>query len=163
MKLYKVLLKTTFLSFLAFAFLFVSCKKDDPDPVVVVDNNEIVGKWQLTSVTPENASTSIPGLSLIPVAAPCAYSLIFTFTSDNKVTPSNCDAAIALLAQTGYITVGQTTTWKVANGNLNLTNGSTVQALPIKQNVDEMTITVNTNTTGAGAAVNALLLFKRVK
>ena len=160
MKAYRTLLKTNFLILIAFAFIFVSCKDDDKTPDTV-DNNEIVGKWQFVSATPETAGTSIPALALIP-SITCVTSLVFTFESNNKVTPSGCELATQLLTSTGYITVGQDTKWKVESGTLKLTNGTTVQTLPLKQNGNEMTITVNTNTSGTGAAANALLLFKRI-
>jgi len=161
MKIFKTLLKTNLFILLAFAFITISCKDDDKEPDNV-DNNEIVGKWQLTSVKPETAGTSIPVLEQLTTLVPCAYSLVFTFESNNKVTPSGCELAVQGLAAAGYLTVGQTTTWKVENGTLKLTNGTTVQSLPLKQNGNEMTITVNTNTSGTGAAANALLVFKRI-
>lgn len=161
MKPFNILSKTLFFAFLALAFISVSCKDDDKEPEVVLDNNEIVGKWKFTSATPETAGTSIPALSTLTTLVPCVTELVFTFESNNKLTPSGCDLAVQGLAAAGYLTIGATTTWKVANNTLTLTNGSTTQALPLKQNGDEMTITVNTNT-GTGPAVNALLLFKRI-
>jgi len=161
MKAYRTLLKTNFLILIAFAFIFVSCKDDDKTPDTV-DNNEIVGKWQLTSIKPETTGASLPILDQLTTLVPCAYSLVFTFESNNKVTPSGCELAVQGLAAAGYLTVGQTTTWKVEGGTLKLTNGTTVQSVPLKQNGNEMTITVNTNTSGTGAAANALLLFKRI-
>lgn len=161
MKIYTVLRKTIYLTIFSLSLLTVACKDDDKTPETV-DNNEIVGKWQLTSITPETAGTTIPTLASITAIVPCVYSLIFTFESNNKVTPSGCDVATQLLTTTGYLTVGQDTKWKVANSTLTLTTGTTVQSLPLKQNTNEMTITVNTNTATTGPAVNALLLFKRI-
>lgn len=161
MAIHNLFSKTIFLIFLSLAFVLTSCKDDDKEPETV-DNNEIVGKWEFESATPETAGTNIPALALIPVAAPCAYDLKFTFLSNNTVTASDCESAIAALSTFGYLTVGQATTWKVENSTLTLTNGTTTQSLPIKQNGNTMTLTVNTNTTGSGAAVNALLLFKRL-
>ena len=160
MKIYKVLSKTIYLTILSLALLTVSCKDDDKTPETV-DNNQIVGKWQFVSATPETAGTSIPALALIP-SINCIYSLVLTFESNNKVTPSGCDIATQLLASSGYLTVGQDTKWKVANNTLTLTSGTTTQTLPLKQSTNEMTITVNTNTATTGPAVNALLLFKRI-
>ena len=159
MTLCNILSKTLFLTFLSLAFIFVSCKDDDKDPVTV-DNNEIVGKWQLTSVAPEDSTKTIPALSYIAIAAPCAYELVFTFESNNKVTPSGCDAAITLLTTSGYLTIGSATTWKVENNTLKLTTSGTTQSLPLIQNGNNMTIIVNT--VSSGPAVNALLKFKRI-
>jgi len=161
MKIYNFLSKAIYLTILSLALLTVSCKDDDKTPETV-DTNQIVGKWQLTSITPETAGTSIPALASLTAIVPCVYSLVFTFESNNKVTPSGCDVATQLLTTTGYLTVGQDTKWKVANNTLTLTTGSTVQALPLKQNTNDMTITVNTNTATTGPAVNALLSFKRI-
>ena len=162
MTLSNILSKIIFLIFLSFAFVFTSCKDDDDKDPETVDTNEIVGKWELETATPETPNTTIPALALIPVAAPCAFDLKFTFLSNNTLTASDCESAITALSTFGYLTVGQATTWKVENNILTLTNGTTTQSLPIKQNGNEMTLTVNTNTTGLGAAVNALLLFKRI-
>ena len=162
MTLSNILSKIIFLTFLSFAFVFTSCKDDDDKDPETVDTNEIVGKWELETATPETPNTTIPALALIPVAAPCAFDLKFTFLSNNTLTASDCESAITALSTFGYLTVGQATTWKVENNILTLTNGTTTQSLPIKQNGNEMTLTVNTNTTGSGPAVNALLLFKRI-
>ncbi|CAG5009537.1 hypothetical protein DYBT9275_04520 [Dyadobacter sp. CECT 9275] len=139
-------------------FAIVSCKDKDDD-TTPEDKNEIVGSWKLTSVAPETAGTTIPALAAIPTYAPCYLDLVFVFTSQNKVTVSGCDAAITLLSVSGYITVGSETTWKVTGDKLVLTNGSTNQELTIKQNGDQMSIIINTAT--SGPAVNAVLLFKR--
>ena len=159
MTLSNILSKIILLTLLA--FVFTSCKDDDKDPETV-DTNEIVGKWELETATPETPNTTIPALALIPIAAPCAFDLKFTFLSNNTLTAADCESAITALSTFGYLTVGQATTWKVENNILTLTNGTTTQSLPIKQNGNQMTLTVNTNTTGSGAAVNALLLFKRI-
>ena len=159
MTLSNILSKIILLTLLA--FVFTSCKDDDKDPETV-DTNEIVGKWELETATPETPNTTIPALALIPIAAPCAFDLKFTFLSNNTLTAADCESAITALSTFGYLTVGQATTWKVENGTLTLTNGTATQSLPIKQNGDVMTLTVNTNTSGTGAAVNALLMFKRL-
>ena len=160
MKFFNLLGKTVFLSFLLLAFVFVSCKDDDEETPVAVDTNEIVGKWQLTSVTPETAGTSIPALALLPTLAPCYTSLKFTFTSDNKVALSDCDAAVGLVG--AIININSTTTWKVSSGKLTLTNGTTTNDFGLVQNTNEMKIIVNTNTTGSGPAVNAVMSLKRL-
>lgn len=162
MKMFKILSKTAFLSFLMMAFVFVACKKDDPEPTPTVDNNEIVGKWKFSSVAPETAGTVIPALASIPTVAPCIADLVFTFTSDNKVTATGCDAAVAIMALSGYLTVGADTKWKVESGKLKLTNGTVTQELPITQKPTEMTITVNTNTDATKPAVNAVILLKKI-
>jgi len=162
MTIHNILSKIIFLTFLSIASVFTSCKDDDDKDPETVDTNEIVGRWELESATPETAGTSIPALALIPIAAPCAFDLKFTFLSNNTLTATDCESAITALSTFGYLTVGQATTWKVENGMLTLTNGTATQSLPIKQNGDVMTLTVNTNTSGTGAAVNALLMFKRL-
>ena len=161
MKIYKNLTKILTLSILSMALIFVSCKDDDKEPETV-DNNEIVGKWKFSAIAPETAGTNIGDLSLITSLIPCAYNLTLTFSSNNKVTPADCDLAIQGLAAAGFLTVGQDTKWKVENNSLKLTNGTTVQTLPLQQSANEMKITVNTNTSGSGAAANAILTFKRI-
>ena len=160
MKFFNLFGKTAFLSFLLLAFVFVSCKDDDDDTPTNADNNEIVGKWQLTDVQPENASTSIPQLSLLPTLAPCYKDLKFTFTSDNKVTLSDCDAAVTLIG--AFINIAADTKWKVDAGKLTLTNGSTSSTFGLTQNPGDMKIIVNTNTSGTGSPVNAVMSLKRL-
>ena len=159
MKIFNYFNKTAFLAFFFIAFAFVACKDDDDKTTTPVDNNPIVGKWQLTSVTPETAGTTIPALTLLP-ALGCVYELKFTFTSDNKVALSDCDVAIGLLGS--YIPIQNTTTWKVDNGKLILTNGTTTNTFGLTQNTNDMQIVVNTNTSGSGAAVNAVMSLKRL-
>jgi hypothetical protein len=161
MKVYQNVTKILTLSILFMALVFVSCKDEDKEPETV-DKNEIVGKWQFVSVTPETAGTTIPAIEQLPNLVPCVKDLVFTFEASNKVSPSGCDIAVQALAAFGYLTVGQDTKWKVENNTLVLTNGTNVQTLPLKQNGDKMTFTINTNTTGTGAAVNAVLEFKRI-
>lgn len=160
MKIFNSFNKTAFLAFFFIAFAFVACKNDDDKTTTPVDNNPIVGKWQLTAIAPETAGTTITGLDLLPALAPCIYSLKFTFTSDNKVALSDCDAAVALIG--GLIKIESTTTWKVDSGKLILTNGTTTNTFGLTQNTNDMKIVVNTNTSGTGAAVNAVLSLKRL-
>ena len=160
MKIFNLLSKTAFLSFLLVAFVFVSCKDDDDETPGTVDNNEIVGKWQLTAVEPENSSTTIPQLSLLPTLAPCYKELKFTFTNDNKVTLSDCDAAVALIG--AFVNIAADTKWNVETGKLTLTNGSTSNTFGLTQNPNDMKIVVNTNTTGTGTPVNAVMSLKRL-
>jgi hypothetical protein len=160
MKIFNHFSKTTFLTFILMAFVFAACKDDDDDNTTPEDNNAIVGKWQLTAITPETAGTTIPGLALLPTLAPCIYDLKFTFTSDNKVTLSDCDAAVLLVGS--LIKIESTTTWKVEPGKLMITNGSTTNSFGLVQNTNDMKIIVNTNTSGTGAAVNAVLALKRL-
>lgn len=148
----------TVLFVLLMAFIAISCKNDDDD-VTTEDNNEIVGVWILTDVSPETSGTTIALLDQIKASISCLYSLKFTFTSDNKVALSDCDLAVTLLG--AYLNIASTTTWKVESGNLILTNGSTTNTFPLVQNTNEMKITVNTNTSGSGAAVNAVMTLKR--
>jgi hypothetical protein len=161
MKMFKLFSKTTPLAFLILAAIIVSCKSDDPTPTPV-DNNPIVGSWQYVSVAPETAGTTIVALSLIPTVAPCIGSLVFKFESNNKVSASGCDAAVQVMTAAGYITVGSDTKWKVENSKLKLTNGTTVQELPITQQATQMTITVNTNTDKTIPAVNAIITLKKI-
>ena len=160
MKPFKVLSKTAILAFLILAVAIVSCKKDDPEPTPV-DTNPIVGSWQFVSVAPETAGTTIQILALIPTLAPCIGSLVFKFESNNKVTATNCDAAVSAMAAAGF-TVGATTTWKVEGTKLKLTNGATVKEFPITQQPTQMTITVNTNTDTTTPAVNAVIVLKKI-
>jgi len=159
MKFFNLLGKTAFLSFLLLAFVFVSCKNDD-DETAPADDNPIVGKWQLTDVQPENASTSIPALNSLPTYAPCYKDLKFTFTTDNKVTLSDCNSAVLLIG--AFVNIAQDTEWKVEAGNLILKNGSTTSTFGLTQNPNDMKIIVNTNTSGTGSPVNAVMSLKRL-
>ncbi|MEO6685008.1 MAG: lipocalin family protein [Dyadobacter sp.] len=159
MKIFNRFTKTAFFTFLIMSVVFVACKNDDDNTTTPVDTNPIVGKWQLTSVVPETAGTTIPALTLLP-ALGCVYELKFTFTGDNKVALSDCDAAVTLLGS--YLQIQSTTTWKVETGKLTLTNGSTSNTFGLVQNTNDMQIIVNTNTTGTGAAVNAVMSLKRL-
>ncbi|WP_254412867.1 lipocalin-like domain-containing protein [Dyadobacter diqingensis] len=160
MKIFDLLRKTAFFSFLLVAFVFVGCKDDDDDNnTTPVDNNEIVGTWQLTAITPETSGT-LPEIALLPGLAPCIYSLKFKFTNDNKVALSDCPAAVTLIGS--FIKIEGDTKWKVETGKLTITNGSTSNTFALVQNTNDMKITVNTNTTGSGAAVNAILSLKRL-
>lgn len=159
MKIFNYLNKAAVLAFFLIAFAFIGCKNDDDKTTTPVDTNPIVGKWQLTSVTPQTAGTTIPALSLLP-AISCIYELKFTFTGDNKVALSDCDAAVTLLGS--YLQIQSTTTWKVETGKLTLTNGSSTNTFGLVQNTNDMQIIVNTNTSGTGAAVNAVMNLKRL-
>lgn len=159
MKVFNLFGKIAFLSFLLLAFAFVSCKDDD-DKTTPADDNEIVGKWQLTDVQPENASTNIPQLTLLPTLAPCYKDLKFTFTSDNKVTLSDCSAAVTLIG--AFVNIAQDTEWKVETGKLTLKNGTTSSTFGLVQNPNDMKIIVNTNTSGTGSPVNAVMSLKRL-
>lgn len=159
--MFKILSKTSWLTLLVLAIMLNACKKDDPEPTTE-DKNEIVGKWQLTSIKPEASGTTIPAIAQMEQLIPCIYSLVFTFESNNKVTPSGCDAATAAMQAYGVITVGATTTWKVESGKLKLTNGSVTQEFPITQQTTTMTLTVNTQTDTTKPAVNAILNFKKL-
>lgn len=159
MKVYKNLFKTLFIGFLALSFVFVSCKKDEKEPVVVEDTNEIVGAWQLTAIEPETPGTTIPALAYIP-AVGCVYNLVFTFKSDNNVSASGCDAAVSLMGN--FIPIADGAKWKVENKSLILTGNNITQTMPIEQNPTTMKVTVNTNLTGSGTPVNAVMSFKRL-
>ena len=158
MKANKNLAKILSFSLLLMALIFVSCKDDDKEPENV-DTNEIVGKWQLTAINSPATGTSVTELPTIKLLAPCIFDLKFTFTANNQVTLSDCEAATLVI--NSFIPVSAETKWKVENNSLTLTNGTTSQSLPLSQSKDAMTITVNTNT-GTGPAVNALLVFKRI-
>jgi hypothetical protein len=159
MKFFDFLRIPALFSIILLAFVFVGCKDDDDDDKTPVDNNEIVGKWQLTSITPETAGT-LNEIALLPTLAPCIYTLKFTFTDNNKVALSECDPAVALIGS--FIKIESATEWKVETGKLTIKNGSTSNTFGLVQNPNDMQIIVNTNTTGTGAPVNAILSLKRL-
>jgi hypothetical protein len=146
--------------FLFLVLVVVSCKKEEESPQPV-DNNPIVGNWQFVSVAPETPGTTIPALTLIPSLAPCINSLVFKFESNNKVSTSGCDPAIAVMTAAGF-TIGPDTQWKIENNKLKLTNSQTVKEFPFAQTATETKITVNTNSDPTTAAVNAVIVLKKV-
>lgn len=154
-----ILSRYTLLAVLMCIF-FIACDNDDDTEPQSTDTNEIVGVWQVVSITPETAGTSIEILELIPQYAPCIDSLKFTFTSDNKVSLSDCESAE--LYVNAYLGINERTSWKVENGLLKLTTDETVKEFTIIQETNQTKILVNTNTSGSGDPVNAVILLKRV-
>lgn len=146
-----------FAMFLSVAF--ISCKDDDDDPVVE-NKSELVASWKLSTVTQENPNDTIPAISLLPVAAPCYNQLVLNFTAANKITTSGCDQIIALMAQTGYLTLGTETTWKTDADNLIITNGSTNQSFKYSISGTDLKIIVDTDLTPTSTK-NIVLLFKK--
>lgn len=160
MKIFKSLSKFTFLTFILVASAFVACKDDndpDPDPV---DENPIVGKWQLTAITPETAGTTIPALQFITTVAPCLFDLKLTFNANNTITPSDCDAAVTAIDP--FVPVGAEAEWKVNGDKLVLSKETTSREFKITQNPNDMIVVVNTQIDPTKPAINALLAFKRL-
>ncbi|WP_170916721.1 lipocalin-like domain-containing protein [Dyadobacter psychrophilus] len=143
------------------AFVVTACKDDDdkePDPVE--DTNPIVGRWQLTAVTPETPGTTIPALSFIQTVAPCILELKLTFNPDNTLTTADCPSAVTAIDP--FVPVGTDAKWKVAGDKLTLSRGTTSQEFKITQTDTNLTVVVNTQTDTTKPAVNALLIFKRL-
>jgi hypothetical protein len=160
MKITYVLSKLTFLAFLFMAVAIVACKDDkDPDPQPV-DTNPIVGKWQLTAITPETAGTTIPALVFIQTVAPCIFELKLTFNANNSITTADCAAAVSAIDP--FVPVGADAKWKVTGDKLTLSKGTTSQEFKITQTATNLTVVVNTQTDATKPAVNALLQFKKV-
>ncbi len=156
MKILKILSKTTLLAFMAMAVVLLSCKSDDPEPEPV-DNNPIVGKWQLIGIK-TTAGADVPELPLIKGAASCIFDLKFDFTSNNRVTASDCPSAV--VAMSTVVPVSTDTEWRIENTTLTLKNGSTEKSFPIVQAASEMKITVSIDL-GAGASTG-VMVFKRL-
>lgn len=161
MKISAVLSKFTLLTFLMMAFVVTACKDDDekPDPKVE-DNNPIVGRWQLTAITPETSGTTIPALAFIQTVAPCILELKLTFNPDNTLTTADCPAAVTAIDP--FVPVGTDAKWKVNADKLTLSRGTTSQEFKITQTDTNLTVVVNTQTDATKPAVNALLIFKRL-
>jgi len=161
MKIINALSRVTLLTFIFGVLAFTACKdNDDPDPIEP-DTNPIVGKWQLTSVSPEVAGTTIPALVFLTTVAPaCLYDLKLTFNSDNTVTTSDCDAAVSLIEP--FVPIGTDASWEVDGDKLILTKGTASEEFRITQTATDLTVVVNTQTDTTKPAVNALLFFKRV-
>lgn len=161
MKMFNALSRITLLTFIFGVLAFTACKdNDDPDPVEP-DTNPIVGSWQLTAITPEVAGTNIPALVFLnTVAPPCLYDLKLTFNSNNKITTSDCDAAVSLIDP--FVPVGTDANWEVDGDKLILSKGNTSEEFRIIQTATDLTVVVNTETNTAKPAANVLLLFKRV-
>ncbi|MCF0062077.1 lipocalin family protein [Dyadobacter chenwenxiniae] len=159
MKIYAVLSKLTLLTFMIMAFVVTACKDDDENPAPQVDDNPIVGTWQLTSVSAETPGT-IPQLAQLAGAAPCYLDLKLTFKSDNTLTTADCP--IAVLAISAIAPVGDGSTWKVNGDVLNLKSGTTAKDFKFTQTPTELTVVANTEVDATKPAVNALLKFKKL-
>ena len=160
MKIYAALSKFTLLTFLLMAFVVTACKDDDKEPDPVEDTNPIVGRWQLTAVTPETAGTTIPALAFIQSVAPCILDLKLIFNPNNTLTTADCPAAVTAIDP--FVPVGTDAKWKVNADKLTLSRGTTSQEFKITQTDTNLTVVVNTQTDTTKPAVNALLIFKRV-
>ena len=160
MKIYAALSKFTLLTFLLMAFVITACKDDDKEPDPVEDTNPIVGRWQLTAVTPETAGTTIPALAFIQSVAPCILDLKLIFNPNNTLTTADCPAAVTAIDP--FVPVGTDAKWKVNADKLTLSRGTTSQEFKITQTDTNLTVVVNTQTDTTKPAVNALLIFKRV-
>ncbi|MCF0049651.1 lipocalin family protein [Dyadobacter sp. LJ53] len=141
------------------AFVVTACKDDDENPAPQVDDNPIVGTWQLTSVSAETPGT-IPELALLPTLAACYLDLKLTFKSDNTLTTADCPVAVLAISQ--IAPVGEGTKWKVNGDVLTLTSGSTTKDFKFTQTPSELTVVANTQTDATKPAVNALLKFKKL-
>ena len=161
MKIFATLSKLTFLTFILMAFVFTACNDDDdkPDPQVE-DTNPIVGKWQLTSVTPETPGAVIPALAFVPIAAPCYLDLKLTFNSNNTITAADCPAAVSAIDV--FVPIGTDAKWKVENDKLVLSRGTTSQEFKMTQTATNLSVVVNTETDATKPAANAVLNFKRL-
>ncbi|WP_026629525.1 lipocalin-like domain-containing protein [Dyadobacter alkalitolerans] len=159
MKIYAALSKFTLLTFMIMSFVFTACKDDEKEPDPQVDNNPIVGTWQLVSVTAETPGT-LPQLALLPTVASCYLELKMTFKSDNTLTTADCPAAVLAISQ--LAPVGDGSTWKVNGDVLNLKSGSTSKDFKMSQTSTELTVVANTQTDATKPAVNALLKFKKL-
>jgi hypothetical protein len=161
MKIISSLSRITLLTFIFGVLAFTACKdNDDPDPVEP-DTNPIVGKWQLTAITPEVAGTTVPALVFLNTVAPaCLYDLKLTFNSNNTITTSDCDQAVSLIDP--FVPVGTDAKWEVDGDVLILSKGTTNEEFKITQTATNLTVVVNTETDSTKPAVNVLLLFKRV-
>ncbi|MCF2520105.1 lipocalin family protein [Dyadobacter sp. CY351] len=160
MKIYTALSKLTLLTFLLMAFVMTACKDDEKEPDPVEDTNPIVGRWQLTAVTPETPGTTIPALAFIQTAAPCFLELKLTFNPNNTVTAADCPTAVSAIDP--FVPVGTDAKWKVAGDKLTLSRGTTSQEFKITQTATNLTVVVNTQSDATKPAVNALLIFKRL-
>lgn len=151
--------KTSLLSLLMILSVVFACKDDkDPDPTPAQDD-PIVATWQLTSIAPETAGTTIPALEFIKTLAPCYLSLKLTFKSDKSVSAADCPTAVSAID--AYVPISGAT-WKVDNGKLTLSKGTTSQTFNYTQTSTELKVIVNTNTDTTKPAVNAVLTFKKV-
>ncbi|QRR02692.1 lipocalin-like domain-containing protein [Dyadobacter sandarakinus] len=152
---------------LAFVFVlmtctFMACKDDDDDkePDPVVNTDPIVGTWQLTSITPETAGTTIPELAFAEAVVPCLYMLKVTFKADNSLTTADCEAAVTAIGT--FIPVSAAAKWKVEGDSLTLTQGTASESFKRMQTDTELTLVVNTVTDSSKPAKNALLHFKKI-
>ena len=160
MKINFALTKLSFLAFLMMAVAFQACKDDDePDPGTE-DKNPIVGTWQVTSIAPETAGTTIPALQFITTLATCIYDLKITFNPNNTITTADCPTAVSAISP--FVPVGTDAKWKVNGDKLTLSTATTTQEFKIIQTATNLTVIVNTNTDATKPPVNALLVFKRI-
>ena len=159
MKLLRTFSKTAFLLSLLIVATLVACKDDD-EPQPTEDKDPIIGTWQVVSITPEAAGTTIPELALIPTIAPCITSLKLTFNADNSLTTKDCDVAVTFIG--AFVPINAGSRWKVDGNKLTLSNGNTSKDFNYTRTDTELKVVVNTNTDATKPAVNAVLTFKRV-
>ena len=160
MKIYAALSKFTLLTFLLMAFVITACKDDDKEPDPVEDTNPIVGRWQLTAVTPETAGTTIPALAFLQTVSDCIFELKLTFNPNNTLTTADCPSAVSAIDP--FVPVGTDAKSKVDGDKLTLSRGGTSQDFKITQTDTNLTVVVNTETVPGKPPVNALLIFKRL-
>lgn len=148
-------------AFVLMAFTFVACKDDEkePDPVLPA-SDPIVATWQLSTIAPEVAGTSLPQLAFVEQLVPCLYQLKITFKADATLSTADCDAAVTAIGP--FVPVTSNARWKVEGDNLTLTAGSTTQTFKKTQTDTTLTLVVNTETDASKPAKNALLTFKKV-
>jgi len=160
MKIPHYLTRLLYFAIVSLTVFAAACKDDkepEPDPV---DNNPIVGTWQLKEITPETPGTTIPELALIPTVAPCIYNLKLTFNSNNTVATSDCPEAILFIG--AYVPMGADAKWQVTGDKLTLTNKTTTRELKISQTQTDLNVVVNLNTDTTKPPVNVVLKLKRV-
>lgn len=151
--------KTSLLALLLVFSVVFACKDDKDDETKPVDNNPIVATWELESITPQTAGTTIPNLALIEAAVPCLYDLKLTFKSDNTTSTADCPTAVTAIQSFVPITGA---TWKVNGDQLVLTKDSNSQSFKFTQTASDLKINVTVPAMGTTAAVNAVLNFKKV-
>ncbi|WP_031529726.1 lipocalin-like domain-containing protein [Dyadobacter crusticola] len=160
MKITHYVTKTLYFVMLALALTVAACKDDKDPEAEPVDDNPIVGTWQLTAITPEPGAPPISNIEQIKALVPCIFEMKLTFNANNTISTADCPIAVTAIGT--FVPVGTNAKWKVNGDKLTLTEGNVSEELKITQTPTDLTVVVNTNADATKPPVNALLIFKRV-
>ncbi|KAA0990507.1 lipocalin-like domain-containing protein [Dyadobacter aurulentus] len=160
MKIPHYLTRLLYFAIVSLTVFAAACKDEkEPDPEPV-DNNPIVGTWQLKEIKPETVGTPIPDLEKVISFVDCIYNLKLTFNANNTISTADCPIAVAAIES--IVPVGAEAKWKVSGDKLTLSDKNRSQDLKITQNATDLNVVVNTELDATKPPVNAVLYLKRI-